>query len=106
MEMKVSKPTLTISAKVIAIKTLRTKLEPPRRAKCAPRNPPATLAIASVRPTFQRISPLRPKIRIAPKFVATFTTLAIAEAERKAKPNTATKVRTKKDPVPGPINPS
>ena len=43
---------------------------------------------------------------MAPALVATLTTFAIAEADRNAKPMTATNKRIKKDPVPGPMIPS
>ena len=71
-----------------------------------PISPPQTFAIARVKPIFQRISPLTPKTRMAPALVATLTTFAIAEADRNAKPMTATNKRIKKDPVPGPMIPS
>ena len=71
-----------------------------------PISPPQTFAIARVSPIFQSISPFAPKTRMAPALVATLTTLAIAEADRNAKPMTATKVRIKKEPVPGPMIPS
>ncbi len=44
--------------------------------------------------------------QMEPKLVARFTILALAEAFRKSKPKIATKLKTKKLPVPGPINPS
>ena len=43
---------------------------------------------------------------MAPTFVETFTTLAIAEAVMKAYPRETTKINIRNEPVPGPKIPS
>jgi len=103
--LNVSRATLIIRATVTIKKTFRTKVEPPRIASFAPIIAPATLATARVKPICQRITPCNPKSIIAPKFVETFTTYAIADALKNAKPS-PTIARTKKEPVPGPKMPS
>ena len=52
------------------------------------------------------MAPFKPKIIIAPTFVETLTTFAIADAVMKAYPRDATKINIRNEPVPGPKIPS
>jgi hypothetical protein len=87
-------------------KTFRTNGDPPRIANREPIIAPNTFATARARPSFHQIWPVSWKETIAPKFVAIFTNLAVAEALRKAYPTKPTSKKTRKVPVPGPKIPS
>jgi hypothetical protein len=87
-------------------KTLRTRGDPPLIASFAPIMEPVIFAIARMSPTRHQIWPVKEKVRIAAKFVAMFTSFAVADALRNAYPTTPTKIKSKKEPVPGPKIPS
>ena len=99
-------PTLIINTTVTSKKTLRTKVEPPRMASREPIIAPVILAKPIMMPICQITAPFIQKTIKAPIFVATFTTLAMADAVINAYPKVATSISIKNDPVPGPKIPS
>lgn len=75
-------------------------------ANLAPIKPPSALEKAIGIAIAHMILPFKTKRQIEPKLVAKFTILALAEACKKLNPKMDTNPKTKKLPVPGPINPS
>ena len=75
-------------------------------ASLAPSQPPIALQKAMGIAKLHMILPLLINRQIEPKLVAKLTIFALAEAFKKSKPNKATNPKTRKLPVPGPINPS
>ena len=75
-------------------------------ARREPITAPVTFAAPKINPSCQIIAPFKPKIIIAPTFVETFTTFAIADAVMKAYPRDTTNINIRNDPVPGPKIPS
>jgi len=72
----------------------------------APIKPPRIFPAAIVNPSAQMIWELKPKTKIAPRFVARLTSFAVTDASRNAKPRAATSASIRNDPVPGPKIPS
>jgi hypothetical protein len=84
----------------------RTNEAPLVIARWLPTMEPPMFANASGIASEYQTFPEGMKYRRAARFVPTFTTFADTEAPRKSSPNTTTKAKTRKLPVPGPRNPS